>query len=96
MNESQITLGTVVGRAVDVPFARVHDEMLALDEQAGYYYVMNETSSRVWDLIAEPVSVSAVCDQLLEEFAVDDATCQRDVLQLLRALHEAGLLQLVN
>ena len=96
MEQSRIALSTIVGRTSDVSFARVHDEMLALDEQAGYYYVMNETSSRIWELIAEPVPVSAVCDRLCEEFVVDHATCQREVLQFLQALLEAGLLRLAK
>lgn len=70
--------------------------MLALDEDAGYYYVLNETSSRVWELIAEPASVEAVCERLCQEFSVDADTCLREVLHLLHGLHKAGLIKLVN
>lgn len=88
-----ITPQTRLRRAVDIPFTKVHDEMLALDEQAGYYYVLNETSSRVWELVAESTTVEEICERLCQEFSVDAETCQREVLLLLHGLHEAGLVQ---
>jgi hypothetical protein len=94
MTSSQITSDTLVSRKVDVLFAAVDDDTLAIDEQAGYFYAMNETSSRVWELIAKPIAVSAICTQLGREFTVDEATCQREVLELLKGLHEAGLIQI--
>jgi hypothetical protein len=94
MTSSQITSDTLVSRKVDVLFAAVDDDTLAIDEQAGYFYAMNETSSRVWELIAKPIAVSAICAQLGREFTVDEATCQREVLELLKGLHEAGLIQI--
>ena len=96
MQKPLITLGTIVGRAVNIPFAQVHDEMLAIDEQAGAYYVLNETSGRVWELIAEPVSAGHVCRKLYEEYDVDEATCQREVLQLLGDLRKAGLVRVID
>jgi hypothetical protein len=94
MKASQIAPDTLVSRAVNVLFTTVDDDALAIDEQAGYFYVMNESSSRVWELIKEPIAVSAVCAQLGQEFTVDEATCQREVLELLQGLHEAGLVQI--
>ena len=94
MTTTLITPQTRVRCAVDVPFTKVHDEMLALDAEAGYYYVLNETSSRVWELIAEPIAVESVCDRLCQEFSVDADTCQREVLHLLHGLYEAGLIQI--
>lgn len=94
MKSITITPKTRICRTVDIPFAKVHDEMLALDEQAGYYYVLNETSNRVWELIPEFVVVEEICERLCQEFSVDAETCQREVLLLLHGLYEAGLIQI--
>ena len=90
---SQIQPESIVSRATDTLFGEVDDELLAIDEQAGVFYAMNETAGKVWALIEEPTPVSAVCAQLAQEFAVDEATCQREVLQLLQGLVDAGLVQ---
>jgi hypothetical protein len=97
-----ITPQTRIRRAVDIFFTKADDEVLAIDEQAGYYYAMNETSSRIWELIAEPfdtaqgrpATVEAICARLCQEFSVDAETCQREVIHLLNGLREAGLVQM--
>jgi PqqD family protein of HPr-rel-A system len=93
MKSKQIHPDAIVSRAVDILFSQVDDELLAVDEQAGYFYMMNESARRVWELIEEPMSVNAVCARLCQEFTVDEATCLREVLQVLHNLHEAGLVQ---
>ena len=47
----------------------------------------------MWDLIATPTPVGAVCVRLREEYAVDEATCLGDVLALLQEWCEAGLIE---
>jgi hypothetical protein len=102
MTPPTLTPQTRLRRAVDIPFTKVHDQMLALDEDAGYYYALNETSHRVWELLAEPfdtaqgkpTTVESVCARLCQEFSVDPDTCQREILHLLHGLHEAGLVQI--
>lgn len=89
-----ITPQTRIRRAVDILFAKVDDDMLAIDEQAGYYYAMNQTSSRIWELIAESATVEEICERLCQEFSVDADTCLREVTDLLHGLHDAGLIQM--
>lgn len=93
MKSSEIHPDSIVSRAADMLFSRVDDELLTIDEQAGYFYAMNESAGRVWELIEEPTSVNAVCAQLCREFTVDEAICLWAVLQVLHGLHEAGLVQ---
>ena len=85
---------TLLHRAKDMPFSQLDDEFLAVDAQAGYCYALNETASRVWDLLAEPVSFGDLCTRLCREFAVAEAVCAREVKGLLRGLHEAVLVQI--
>lgn len=84
---------TVFRRSKDVQFTQLDDELLAVDAQAGYCYSLNETAGRVWDLIATPASLAAICSRLGTDFAVDKETCEREVIALLQGLREAGLAQ---
>lgn len=93
MKTMQMHSGSIVSRTADILFTKLDDDMLALDEQREYCYALNESAGRVWELIGTPTSVSAICVRLCQEFAVDEETCVREVLQLLQGLHEAGLVQ---
>lgn len=90
-NTSPVQPTTVFRRKVELPFSQLDDELLAVDAQAGYCYSLSETAGRVWDLIATPMSLAAICAQLGREYAVDEQTCQRQVVALLQSLREAGL-----
>jgi len=90
---ANIHSGSIVQRAKEVLFSRLDDELLAIDAQAGFCYAMNDTAGRVWDLIATPTPVDAVCARLREEYAVDEATCLGEVIALLQEWCEAGLIE---
>jgi hypothetical protein len=94
--EAKIDSASVIQRAKDLPFSQLDDELLAIDAQAGYCYSLNEPAGRVWELIATPTMISAVCTRLRQEFAVDEATCERDVITLIEGLYDAGLVQVVD
>jgi len=92
---SKIIATTIIRRGKDISFSDLDDELLAIDAQAGYCYSLNETAGRVWALIATPTPVVAVCEQLCREFAVDQATCLRQMIFLVQGLYDAGLVQMV-
>lgn len=96
MKTSKISPSSIVKRAVDLPFSRLDEEMLALDEKRGYFYTMNESAGRIWDLIRDPVPISSLCIQLCKEFEVDEKTCLEDLIQLLQSLRNTGLVEVRN
>jgi hypothetical protein len=91
-----INLNSIVQRGKDIPFSQLDDELLAIDAQAGYCYSLNETAGRVWDMIATPMSLDAICTRLRREYAVDEPTCRREVTALLQGLCDAGLVQVAG
>ena len=88
----QIGPKSVVQRTGDLLFSQVDDETIGIDSQAGYYYALNESAGRVWDLIADPVTVDAVCDQPRAEYDVAPEQCRQEVLTLLTTLANDGLI----
>ncbi len=87
---------TLLRRGKDIPFSLLDNELLAIDSQAGYCYSLNTTAGRVWDLIATPLSLDAICVQLRKEYTVDEQTCRREVTALLQGLFDAGLVQVAE
>lgn len=84
---------TLVSRARAVTFDQLEQEHYAVDSKAGYFYNLNETGNRIWELLATPRSVNGLCIELQKEYRIDAATCLRQVTQILTQLREAGLIQ---
>jgi len=68
-------------------------EVAILDVKSGIYYGLNDIGARIWNLIQEPQSVEAICQRILEEYAVEADRCAQDVLTLLRELVGNGLIE---
>ena len=94
METPSIHAESIVTARRDLPFSRLHDDLLALDAQKGYCYSMNASAAGVWELISQPITVRAICAALCATYTVDSETCLRDVVQFLSAMRDAGLIQL--
>jgi len=85
---------TFVRRSTALLEAEVDSELVGLHVETGTCYGFNLPATRIWALIEEPKTVSAICDALLDEFEVDLATCQAEVRELLTQLEADGLVKL--
>lgn len=76
-----------------VVFCSVDDGAVLLSTDDEVYFGLNQVGVRVWQMLPPyHTKVHQVCDTLLEEYP--DATAEqvrRDVGELLRQLHEYGL-----
>jgi len=91
MSAPSSALGSTVVRVGNLPSYKVDDSLIFLDREGGYCYALNATGTRIWDLIAEPVTVATVCESLCSEFAVEKEACERDVIEILNAMRKAEL-----
>lgn len=93
MQAVKVDAGSVVCSSGNLPFARLHDDLMAIDPNAGYCYSMNYSAARIWELIPTPTAVSKICDVLCAEFGVGEEQCYEDVVGFLTALANAGLVK---
>lgn len=78
----------------EVVARRVHDEMVLLDLDSGTYFGLDPVGARIWDLVSEGLTLSAVCERMLGEYDVSRETLEHDVLRLVDALTKENLLRL--
>ncbi len=93
MNHELLTLSSLVRRCPDVLFTPLNEELLALDEASGHCYSLNEVAGQLWQWMENPQPIRELCARLQEEFQVETQRCQREVLELLEGLREAGLVE---
>lgn len=67
-------------------------ETVLLDLDSGVYYTLDEIGSRIWELAAEARTLAEVSQSLIDEYDVDAATAERDVLEFASELEGRGLM----
>jgi hypothetical protein len=69
------------------------EESAILNLKNSMDYGMNPVGTRIWTLLKEPRSVQQLRDALLNEYEVDAALCERDLLDLLGKMKSEGLIE---
>lgn len=87
---------TRVHRLGNVLESEIGDKTVMMGIDQGSYFGLNTTGSRIWALLAEPVSIDTLCDRLSKEFEVQPEQCEPEVVAFLQNLLERGLVQVVT
>ena len=91
----EVTPSSTVVASPDLACGELGGEVVILDMSAGAYFGLNAVGARVWSLIREPSTLSAVRDAIVHEYDVEPARCERDLLALVRDLLAQKLVTLV-
>lgn len=89
----KISLDSTISQIDDIVASDIDNEKVMMSIEKGEYFGLEPIGSRIWELLAEPVKVSAIIDALLPNFDIDRQTCAQDVLTFLEELHTAGIVQ---
>jgi O-acetyl-ADP-ribose deacetylase (regulator of RNase III) len=74
--------------------ANIGEEFVILNMKNEVYYGLQGVGMRVWQLIQKPQRVADLREALLEEFDVEPARCECDLLELLTKLLAEGMIEL--
>ncbi len=91
MSRAALSSATVVIRNRGFSEAAVDQEIVAFSVEKGACYGFNPVGSRIWQMLANPISVAEICKTLVGEYEVDPETCEREVLKLLEELRAEGM-----
>ncbi len=91
-----VTRDSVVSVSADQVSCDMGGETAILHAVSGNYFGLNGVGVRVWDLIQRPQSVGVLLKTLLDEYDVEPAQCERDLLAILNTLADRGLIQVEN
>ena len=72
------------------------EETALLSAAQGKYYSLNGPAGRIWELLAKPMSIAAICETLVTEFDVDAESCRRNTVELIGELLDDDLIQKVD
>jgi len=91
-----ISVESIVFASKDQISCDLAGEAAILELKSGTYFGLGDVGASVWNLIAQPRRVIDIRDALLEQYDVEADRCGRELLDLLTALHERGLIQIAE
>lgn len=91
-----IELSTVLKQSTGQVSCNLNDEVAILNLDKAVYFGLEGVGSHIWQALEQPRSVEALCKLIQDEFDVDPARCQADVLKFLHNLEQAGLVETVR
>lgn len=91
-----IAPGTIVRQPAHQVSCDLNGEAVVLHLPEAVYFSMDSIGAMIWNAMRNPVTVQAICACVCEEYAVDPRQCRDDVMNFLRMLNEAGLLEVVS
>lgn len=94
MPADMIDDSALASRAHNMIAAEVSEEAVILDIDSGYFFQLNRSATRIWNLLETPLAISELCARLEKAFAVDSATCRSDVLEFVTDLRDKGLIEI--
>ena len=92
--ERNIGLDAVIVRNLEPVTVEVDGTAVMMSLLQGKYYGLDAIGTRIWELVERPISARELCATLMEEFAVDRETCERDVLEFVGELAAENLVEL--
>ena len=87
-----MTDSTILRRREGLMTADMNGSAVMMDIMTGKYYNLGEIGGRIWALLEEPMTLTALIKKLTDEYDVSAERCRADMLPFLEKLLERGLL----
>jgi len=88
-----LTLDTPLLIPENITFSVVGQDAFLLNTQTNKYYALEEVGTRVWELLKDGKRLREGYQILLDEYEVDPAQLELDLLELVGDLMENGLVE---
>lgn len=91
-----IELSTKFRKVAHQVSCQINEEVAILDLKRSLYFGLEGTGVQIWEALEQPRSLAELCDVVEKGFEVSSADCQADIAQLLSALRDEGLVEIIN
>lgn len=74
---------------------RLHEEIVMMDIDKGKYFSLNEVSTRIWDHLEKPLSLTQICEKLQAEYEVSEDVCLKQTENHLKEMVKLSLIKVI-
>ena len=87
-----LSLNQKISRTPSVLSSSIDDETVMMSIEQGMYYNLNPIASAIWAMLETPHTFDQITEKLMEEYDVDQPTCQTETAEFLQALAKRKLI----
>ena len=91
-----LILDAVLHLPAHVVFTFVDEDAILLDTQTNKYYALDGAGARLWELLKDGKRLRESYQMLLDEYEVESAQLEQDILELIDHLVEHGLVEIIE
>ena len=89
-----LTPDALLIRNPDLIATDMDGDTVMMSIERGTYFGIGGVGSRLWVLLAQPISMAQLTQTICSEYEVDAATCQADIAKFTQELLKNGLVSL--
>lgn len=92
-----ITVETRLVRTADIHQAQLGPEQIALlSSPRGEYYGVEGPAALIWQLLETEMPLGTICDQIMQEYDVEESACVSDTIAFVAELVAEDLVRIVD
>ena len=91
--DANLSANSIVVAASGQVSCPLGEEAAILSTKTNMYYGLDPVGARVWAMLQEPRRVGELRDVIVNEFDVEAARCERDLIELLEKMRGEGLIE---
>lgn len=91
--ELHLTTQTTIVSNADAVSNDLDGEVIILNMKTGQYFGLDEIGKEIWNLVQSPRKPDEIIEHILETYDVDPDRCENDILRLLQAMANEGLIE---
>lgn len=76
-----------------VAFRVIEGEAFIMTPHNGWLHSLNETGTRIWQLIEEKRSLKSILETICSEYDTDEDTAMKDLSAFIKELEEKGMVK---
>jgi hypothetical protein len=76
--------------------SKIDEEVAILGLKKGIYYSLDSVGVFVWDYIQQPHTLTEVCEAVMQEYDVEKAQCEQDMIEFFTDLLQHELVEVVG
>ena len=84
--------GAAWRRDPGLPHQRLEEDTIVVDPRRREVHLLNETATRVWELLASPHSLAQLVSVLVDEYDIPSDEVQTAIVETVRDLESKGVL----
>lgn len=84
-----------VEAAKDIEAKAIGDEILILKPEAGVFFNLNETATKIWENADGKTTIKDIAKKITEQFDVNEETALKDVVDMVKDMERKKLIKLL-